>query len=68
MESDFSRFRKLRDLHEVEIARELTPTEKKMQFLEQTGSAAHHRVGDFEVECCYGSMRLEKILSDVICG
>ena len=68
MESDFSRFSKLRDLHDVEIAQELTPTEKKMQFLAQTGSADHYRVGDYEVECCYGSMSLEKILSDVICG
>lgn len=68
MESDFGRFQKLRDLHEVEISQELTPTEKKKQFLSQTGSTTHHRVGDYEVECSYGSMKLEKILSDMICG
>ena len=68
MESDFSRFQKLLDLHELEISQELTPTEKKKQFLTQTGSAVQHRVGDYKVECCYGSMSLEKILSDVICG
>lgn len=68
MGSDFSRFSKLYDLHSLEISKELTPTEKKKQFLSQTGSSTQHRVGDYEVECSYGSMSLEKILSDMICG
>lgn len=39
MESDFSRFKKLKDLCEVEISQELTPTEKKDSYLHQVGSS-----------------------------
>lgn len=68
MESDFSRFSKLRDIREVEISQELCPTEKKKEYIRQTGSSTVHKVGNVEVECAYGSMNLEKILADIICG
>lgn len=68
MESDFSRFQKLRNLHDLEITQELTQSEKKRQFIAQTGSTDHYLVGDYKVECRFGDMSLEKILSDVICG
>lgn len=68
MESDFSRFSKLKDICDVEISQELSPTEKKKEYIRQTGSSTTHRVGDVEVECAYGSMNLEKILADIICG
>lgn len=67
MESDFSRFSKLKDICEVEISQELCPAEKKKEYIKQTGSSTAHKVGDVEVECVYGSMSLEKILADIIC-
>ena len=67
MESDFSRFRKLKDICEVEISQELSPTEKKKEYIRQTGSSTAHMVGDVEVECVYGNMKLEKMLADLIC-
>lgn len=68
MESDFSRFKNLKDLCEVEISQELTPTEKKDSYLHQVGSSTTHRVGDVEVECVYGDMDINKMLADLICG
>lgn len=68
MESDFSRFSKLRDIREVEISQELCQAEKKKEYIRQTGSSTVHKVGNVEVECAYGSMNLEKILADIICG
>ncbi|MCM1508105.1 MAG: hypothetical protein NC177_13380 [Ruminococcus flavefaciens] len=67
MESDFSRFIKLKDICEVEISQELCPAEKKREYIRQTGSSTNHKVGDVEVECVYGSMKLEKMLADIIC-
>ncbi len=67
MESDFSRFRNLKDICEVEISQELTPAEKKKEYIRQTGNSTVHKVGDVEVECVYGSMKLEKMLADLIC-
>lgn len=67
MESDFSRFRKLKDICEVEISQELSPAEKKKEYIRQTGSSTAHMVGNVEVECVYGNMKLEKILTDLIC-
>lgn len=67
MESDFSRFIKLKDIREVEISQELCPAEKKKEYIRQTGSSTVHKVGNVEVECVYGSMKLEKILADIIC-
>ena len=64
MESDFSRFRKLKDICEVEISQELSPAEKKKEYIRQTGSSTAHMVGNVEVECVYGNMKLEKILTD----
>lgn len=68
MENDFSRFSRLRDIREVEISQELCPAEKKKEYIRQTGSSTVHKVGNVEVECAYGSMNLEKILADIICG
>ena len=68
MESDFSRFSRLRDIREVEISQELCPAEKKKEYIRQTGSSTVHKVGNVEVEYAYGSMNLEKILADIICG
>lgn len=62
MESDFT----LRDLHEVMISEELSPEERKQEFLRQTGSSQVHKVGNVTVECVYGSMSIEKMLSDLI--
>ncbi len=67
MESDFSRFRKLKDICEVEISQELSPAEKKKEYIRQTGSSTAHMVGNVEVECVYGNMELEKMLTDLIC-
>ena len=67
MESDFSRFRKLKDICEVEISQELSPAEKKKEYIRQTGSSTAHMVGNVEVECVYGNMHLEKMLTDLIC-
>ena len=67
MESDFSRFSKLKDIRDVEILQELSPAEKKKEYIRQTGSSTAHRVGNVEVECAYGNMNLEKILADLIC-
>lgn len=67
MESDFSRFNKLKDICEVEISQELCPAEKKKEYIRQTGSSTVHRVGNIEVECVYGNMKLEKMLTDLIC-
>ena len=67
MESDFSRFRKLKDICEVEISQELSPAEKKKEYIRQTGSSTAHMVGNVEVECVYGNMKLEKMLADLIC-
>lgn len=70
MESDFSRFKTLKtlkDICEVEISQELSPAEKKKEYIRQTGSSTAHMVGDVEVECVYGSMKLEKMLADLIC-
>lgn len=39
MESDFSRFNKLKDICEVEISQELCPAEKKKEYIRQTGSS-----------------------------
>ncbi len=36
MESDFSRFKNLKDICEVEILQELTPAEKKKEDIRQT--------------------------------
>lgn len=68
MESDFSRFKILKDLCEVEISQELTPSDKKAEYLHQVGSSTAHRVGDVEVECVYGDMDIHKMLADFICG
>ncbi len=68
MESDFSRFKKLKDICEVEISQELTPAEKKEAYLHQVGSSVAHRVGDVEVECVYGDMDIHKMLADLVCG
>lgn len=68
MESDFSRFKKLKDICEVEISQELTPTEKKAAYLQQVGSSTKHQVGDVEVECVYGNMDINKMLADLVCG
>ena len=68
MESDFSRIKKLKDICEVEISQELTPTEKKAACLQQVGSSTTHRVGDVEVECVYGDMDINKMLADLVCG
>ena len=35
MESDFSRFIKLKDIREVEISQELCPAEKKKEYIRQ---------------------------------
>ena len=67
MESDVSRFSKLKDICEVEISQELCPSEKKKEYIRQTGSSTVHKVGNVEVECVYGSMKLEKMLADIIC-
>ena len=67
MESDFSRFRKLKDICEVEISQELSPAGKKKEYIRQTGSSTAHMVGNVEVECVYGNMKLEKMLTDLIC-
>lgn len=67
MESDFSRFRRLKDICELEISQELSPAEKKKEYIRQTGSSTVHMVGDVEVECVYGNMKLEKMLADLIC-
>lgn len=67
MESDFSRFRKLKDICEVEISQELSPAEKKKEYIRQTGNSTAHMVGNVEVECVYGNMKLEKMLTDLIC-
>lgn len=67
MESDFSRFRKLKDICEVEISQELSLAEKKKEYIRQTGSSTAHMVGNVEVECVYGNMKLEKMLTDLIC-
>ncbi len=37
IESDFSRFSKLKDIRNVEISQELSPTEKKKEYIRQTG-------------------------------
>lgn len=68
MESDFSRFKKLKDICEVEISQELTPTEKKAAYLQQVESSTTHQVGDVEVECVYGNMDINKMLADLVCG
>lgn len=68
MESDFSRFKKLKDICEVEISQELTPAEKKASYLQQVGSSTTHQVGDVEVECVYGNMDINKMLADLVCG
>lgn len=62
MESDFT----LRDLHEVTISEELSPEERKQEFLRQTNSSQIYKVGNMTVECSYGSMSLKKMLSDLI--
>lgn len=67
MESDFSRFSKSKDICEVEISQELCPAEKKKEYIKQTGSSTSHRVGNIEVECVYGNMKLEKMLIDLLC-
>lgn len=68
MESDFSQLQKLKDICEVEISQELTPTEKKAAYLQQVGSSTAHQVGDVEVECVYGNMDINKMLTDLVCG
>ncbi len=68
MEGDFSRFKKLKDICEVEISQELTPAEKKAAYLKQVGSSTTHQVGDVEVECVYGDMDISKMLADLVCG
>ena len=67
MESDFSCVRSLKDICEVEISQELSPTEKKKEYMRQVGTSAAHMVGEIEVECVYGDMELEKMLADLIC-
>ncbi len=62
MESDFSHVRSLADICEVEISQELSPAEKKKEYIRQTGSSTVHMVGEIEVECVYGDMKLEKCL------
>ena len=62
MESDFQPC----DLHDVKISKDLTSEERKKEFLRQTGSSQVYKVGDVTVECSYGSMSLEKMLSDLI--
>ena len=69
MESDFSGFSKLselRDICDLEISQELSPAEKKKEYIRHTGSSTHHRVGSVEVECVYGDVPIEKMLSDLI--
>ena len=67
MESDFSRVRSLKDICEVEISQELSPAEKKKEYIRQVGTSTAHMVGEIEVECVYGDMELEKMLADLIC-
>ena len=58
----------LHDVRSVAIDPDLTPQEKKQQFLAQIGDSDHFMVGDIEVQCQYGSMDIQKILTDMICG
>lgn len=67
MESDFSRFSNLFNLHDVQITAELTPSEKKEQLTRQTNLAAH-KVGNVVVECSYGTESLSTLLSEAVCG
>ena len=68
MESDFSRFQNLVDIQNIAIPEQLTPEEKKREYLRQTGSSTMHKVGEITVKCVYGDMTLEKMLADIICG
>ena len=64
MENDFIP----KDIREVEIDTNLTSDERKAQFLQQTGSSTEFKVGDVNVKCTYGSMDIDKMLSDLIGG
>ncbi len=66
--SDFSRLNEIRDICELEISQELSPAEKKKEYIKHTGSSTHHKVGSVEVECVYGDVPIEKMLSDLILG
>jgi len=69
MESDFTHFdkpEKLCNICEIEIPQESGVAEKKTEYIRQTGSSTHHRVGAVEVECVYGDIPVEKMLHDLI--
>jgi hypothetical protein len=63
--SDNNRPDELCDLENVNIPKELTPDEKKKEYLRQTGSSTMHKVGDITVTCSYGDMDLDKMLDDI---
>ena len=65
MTSDNNRPDELCDLENVKIPKELTPDEKKKEYLRQTGSSTMHKVGDITVTCSYGGMDLNKMLDDI---
>ena len=67
MDSDFNRFTEIKDISEVNIDRNLDPSEKKKEYLGKVGSSSLHKVGDIQVECVYGEMKLENMLADLIC-
>ena len=65
MTSDNNRPDELCDLENVKIPKELTPDEKKKEYLRQTGSSTMHKVGGITVTCWYGDMDLNKMLDDI---
>ena len=65
MTSDNNRPDELYDLENVNIPKELTPDEKKKEYLRQTGSSTMHKVGGITVTCSYGDMDLNKMLDDI---
>jgi len=60
--------RPLTDIRTIKIPKELSPAEKQKEFIRQVGSSTAYKVGDVEVECVYGNMKLDKMLADLICG
>ncbi len=69
MESDFSHVDysgEICDISQIHISQELSTPEKSEEYIRQTGSSTHHKVGAVEVECIYGDTPIEKMLHDLI--
>ena len=71
MESDSKKINssgELFDLHNLQLSQDKSPDEKKQQYLNQTESDTHHKVGKVKVECVYGDIPLENVLHDMLTG